>query len=415
MPRHIFLLASVSSAQKDSEAREPDIGMRGSADCLCPQHDGRNPQKGVRNLPILAKLFLVASAPLFAAGSPVHAQIADRVENEVICTTVLRLWQGSIEDTRQIEMVPVPKSFRDSLESGDACQSMQLDRRGLIDWHLKFGTASSVEAALTYLEERDAVRPSLTPQRYVSELQRAFQAAKRDLERAGRLAQPQGATYSVQQRFLDRSPSVGTFRQLLNSREGFIFFGEQYLRTAEEFNSPGLLAKADTYLKPVFEATQYLAPLEGKAPVAGLLYFNLNGFRVDDLRARSAILGARLSGAKAAIDTARAILASQLAPDYVRIAETAFSGGDDFCDINPGWSRSEEIEAACRADDDNETRIFNYWTNRATFDAIFDPGSELTGQVTVTASVPNSYYLASRLLRLEGLSEAGGQIGRAHV
>ena len=29
--------------------------------------------------------------------------------------------------------------------------------------------------------------------------------------------------------------------------------------------------------------------------------------------------------------------------------------------------------------------------------------------MTVTASVPNSYYLASRLLRLEGLSESGGR------
>jgi hypothetical protein len=159
----------------------------------------------------------------------------------------------------------------------------------------------------------------------------------------------------------------------------------------------------------VAEATQYLAPLEGQAPVAGLLYFNLHGFRVDDLRARSAILAARLSGDQSAIERARAVLASQLGPDHVRIAETAFSGGDDFCDINSGWSRSEEIAAACRDSDDNEARIFDYWTNRAIFDAFFDPGGVVVGQATVTASAPDSYYLASRLLRFERQRENGGR------
>lgn len=384
MLRYTLSMVSLSSPENDSPTR-------------------------MRSLSIFAKLLLAASAAFLAAGEPAHAQKAERAQNEVICTSILRLWQGSVEDTRQIDSVPVPKRFRDSLESRDPCQSMQLDRGGLIDWHLKFGTASSVEAALTYLEERHFGQPQLTPQRYVPALQKAFQAAKRDLERAAKLVEPQGAAYSVRQRYLNKSPSVGALRQLLRDRDGFLSFGEQYLRAAEEFSSPRLLARADAYLEPVFEATRYLAPLESEAPVAGLLYFNLHGFRVDDLWARSAILGARLSGTKAAIERARALLTSQLRPDYVRIAETAFSGGSDFCDISSGWSRSEQIAAACRADDDNQTRISNYWTNRATFDAIFDRGSEMDGQETVTASVPGSDYLALRLLRLEGLSENGGR------
>jgi hypothetical protein len=65
----------------------------------------------IRNFSIVAKLFLVASAPFVAAGVPAHAQNAERAENEIICISILRLWQGSIEDTRQIDMVPVPKSF----------------------------------------------------------------------------------------------------------------------------------------------------------------------------------------------------------------------------------------------------------------------------------------------------------------
>lgn len=392
--------------QKGSGIHEPDIVMPDSADFAYSRHGG---SVRMRTHSIVAKLLLIVSAPFLAVEAAAQAQNVDGGENEVICTSILLSWQGSIEDTRQIDTVPVPKSFRESLESADPCRSLQLDRRGLIDWHLRFGTASSVEAALTYLEERDSVRPSLTPQRYVPELQSAFQAATPDLKRASELVEPQGTAYSVRQRYLYKSRSVGAFRQLLNHRERFIFFGEQHLRAAEEFGSPGLLAKADTYLQPVFEATRYLAPLEDKAPVAGMLYFNLHGFRTDDLRARSAILGARLSGAKTAIDSARAILTSQLGPDYVRIAETAFSGGDDFCDISSGWSRSEEIKAACRADDDNETRISDYWINRAIFDAIFDPGGAAIGQATVTGSVPSSAYLASRLLRFESLSENGGR------
>lgn len=347
-------------------------------------------------------LWLIVPIALCAAasGGAQGRQSEPDSNSQAICIGGPR-WRASLAESAAIETVPVPASYRLLFESTAPCTRWALDEASLIDLHLRFGSEQSIVPALAYLE-RDDVRGEPAPEAYPAALERAWEAAQADLRRAHAIQQPQGANYSAQHRFLEASRPVQRLEALVRTREKYVFLATQYLRAAEEFNALAMLDAADRYLAVALAGGRFLAPRESEAPVAGLLYFNLHTFVTDDLEMRAALLRAGVTRNGPDIARAEAIVQAKERPYYPRLAETAFSGGDDFCDISDGYSQAERLAETCRADDaddDAQDRVVNQLLGRAMLDVI-------AGRESV-AGCCESNAIAFRLLAIERLPDRG--------
>jgi hypothetical protein len=311
----------------------------------------------------LSILLLSLAAP--GARTPDPAAYVNR-EDQTICVGGPE-WHPSLDDARAIEATPVPASFRTLFESVEPCGRAALTVHLIVDWHMRFGNERSIAAALAYLE-RDYMRSLPPPAHHRSELERAWRAAGPDLTRAQTIQQPENLEYSPRYRFMDRSRPIQRFNSLVDAREHYRFLAEQYLRAAEEFGSGALLARAEPYLLALAASESFLEPLEDLPPAASLLHFNLDIFRTDDLRMRTAILKAQLSRSPADIAAAEALLGQMETLPLRSLAEAAFSGGTGFCDIGSDSNDSQALQQFCEADDDAADRAINFAVNRAALD-----------------------------------------------
>lgn len=280
------------------------------------------------------------------------------------------MWRPTIEETRAIAETPVPPSFEKTLEA--PCAERTSNDDILVDWHTRFGTERSAAAALAHLEH--VYGQTLPPsESYAAELKDAWAQAQPDLARAREVKQPQGANYSAQWMFIESSKTITRLRALASTRDAFQQLAVLHQRAAERFSSYRLLEKTEHYLAPVVASATFLAPLDRANAPSNLLYYNLQTFRSDDLRMRAAVLRAELTRSARDIAAAEALLASLDNPLYRPIAEQAYGGGEDFCDIGRGApGNAEAIEAACNRDEMRE-RVVAYWLNRAALDSIVDP------------------------------------------
>jgi hypothetical protein len=326
---------------------------------------------------ILRPALAVAAALLLGNAAP--------EDQGFICVAIGSRWQGSLADTDRIEAVPVPASYRLRFESTEPCVHFWLDKAGLVTWHQRFGSERSVTAALAYLE-RHYVGDARPVERFESDLNRAWRRALPDLGRAKAMRQPEGLDHSLRHRFMKESRPVQRLQALVRAREDYRFLAEQYLRAAEEFNSPALLGKAASFLTPVVQGETMLGPLERQEPFADLLYFNLDIFITEDLKMRIAVLRAKLNRSPADIAAADRLLSSLRRENYQQIAEAAYSEGEDFCDISHGSNDAEALRTACREDNQLNEKVTNYWINRAMLDLVSD------------SKDPDSVELALRLL-----------------
>lgn len=347
---------------------------------------------------------------LMAISSSANAQsaAAKDIDEGTICVGGSSGWLPSFNESRAIAIVPVPDSYRRMFESTEPCVKWRMGVEGIVDWHLGFGSTATVLAALGYIEQNN--HPSVPPPAaYLQTLRAAFLSATPDLKRATAIKQPPGVSNSVIHSFMERSKAVSRLNELLRAREEYVFFARHYLRAAEEFTDSALLAKAEVYISIAKTTADFLAPLEDKPPIRGLVYFNLDPSETDDLHARAALLRARISGSTADLDEADRILKTLEQPSDVRLADLIYSGGDDLCDITNGVSGSDEIEAACRSDDDIEQRLPNLIINRAHYEAI---AAGMGGKEAVTAW-PSWTARAERLLAFEALPDRGLCCGRS--
>jgi hypothetical protein len=337
-----------------------------------------------------------------------HAQKAhEKSEGKgVICVGGPR-WSPTFADSRAIEAIPVPDSFRGMFGATEPCVKWAMDLEGIVDWHLRFGSAASASAALTFISDNRRSVPA--PAAYLPLLRTAFAAAMPDLRRVAALKENPELSYSVRYKFMEQSKTVVRLNELLRTREDYVFFARQYLRAAEEFASSTLLNTAETYISSANDAADFLAPFENKPPVQGLLYFNLHRSETDDFRARAALLRARISGSASDLNRAETIIKALERPTDKALASLAYSGGDDFCDITDGASDSEATEAACRADHEIDQHVPNIAIDRAQYDAIVAGvgGKELDTAYSSWTS------LAERLLTLETLPDHGRCCGRS--
>ena len=94
-------------------------------------------------LKFLLSVFLLIALPLAASAQEVPTR-----EN-MICSTYLRIWDGTKADVQNIQLHPVPDSFRDVVETTGCRNTHPSD---LIAWHRKYGSEETMVAALKYLE-----------------------------------------------------------------------------------------------------------------------------------------------------------------------------------------------------------------------------------------------------------------------
>ncbi|HEY0012256.1 MAG TPA: hypothetical protein VGB79_05330 [Allosphingosinicella sp.] len=277
-------------------------------------------------------------------------------------------WHPSLDDARSIEDTPVPASFRTLFESVEPCVRWAMSEHLIVDWHMRFGSERSIAAALAYLE-RDYMSSIPPPARHRGELERAWRAAGRDLARAQAIRQPENLEYSLRYRFMERSRPIQLLNALVEARLNYRFLAEQHLRAAEEFGSATLLARAEPYLHALTASELFLAPLQD-LPAASTLSLDLDTFRTDDLRMRAAVLRAQLSRSAADVAAAEALLDQMETSPLRRLAEEAYSGGDDFCDIGSGSNDAESLQQFCQADDAAAERAINFAISRAALDLL---------------------------------------------
>jgi len=153
--------------------------------------------------------------------------------------------------------------------------------------------------------------------------------------------------------------------ELLSFQREYLFLAEQYLRAAEEFGSSALLAKAVQYLDPSAEPLRFRDRLGEDESNSREAIRDTDDVQRIDFAMRSAILRAHLSESSAGQLPAQEIVRAYDRPIYRQFAESAFSGGEGFCDISSGASDAETLQSTCNADSEIEDMVVAYWTNRA--------------------------------------------------
>jgi hypothetical protein len=257
-------------------------------------------------------------------------------------------WQATLEETRRIEDEPVPESFRVPFETVGGCQRWGLNVDGLVAWHLRFGSAATVTAALRYLEADYA-------------------------RRIGRLSRFDILT-------------VTKAEQLDEVADDIDFIAEQFLSAAEEFEDPELLAKADGYVALLTKTVAFAKGREPNDPLVRTILRKFETPNLDDFTMRIAVLKAVISNDDADVWEARQLLERLEPLEADRAAMQAYSGGPDFCDISDGWGGSEKVQAACASDDQYDVRVTTYFANLARLELLAD------------SEYPNSYRRALELL-----------------
>ena len=318
------------------------------------------------------RAFLWLTLPLsLCAAVPATAQ-DDDLDNQTICVGT-PLWRPALAEAAAIAAAPVPPAFRRVYESRDPCLERTSNLQLLVDWHLRFGSGDSIAAALAY-GSRELTPGAPAPESYRVALEQAWRAAQDDLRRTHRIEQPPNVNYSAQSRFMEGSSTIRAFRTLTFARERYAFLAAQYLRAAEEFGSLTLLDGAERYLRAALAGTAFLAPLEQRMPVQGLFGFDLDIFVTDDLEMRAAVLRAALTRTPADFSRAETVVQAKERPYYRRLAENAFSTGDDFCDSSD--DSREPDEEARRLCSDNagelQSQVVNQLLARAMLDIVAD-------------------------------------------
>lgn len=296
--------------------------------------------------------FLWLLLPLAMAGAnPAAGQDSEgEVQDQTVCIGTPQ-WRATLSETIAIEAAPVPTAFRTLYESQEPCLERRYNALLLAEWHLRFGSARTFGAALAYAE-RGLLQQDPAPAPFRAAVQRAWRAGQAEIRRG------------------EEPPRLDA---LMESRGRYIFLATQYLRAAEEFGDLALLDRADPYLRAADAARQILEPARA-LPALRAIYSNLHVFLADDLEMRAAILRAALTRAPAEIAAAEAVLRAKDRPFYRRLAENAFSTGENFCHSSEDARDPEdEADQACRDDPRTlQARVINHLLSRAMLDIVTD-------------------------------------------
>ena len=286
---------------------------------------------------------------------------AANLDEGEICVAIAHRWAGSIEDTRLIRSVPVPESYRKTLEAG-GCAAWQLVRESLLDWHLAYGDEKSANAAIQYLEGRML----------------AGKPVRADL--GSELAALTGKGSGKHARSGAKGQSVDA---LVETAHAYRTLAMEYARAADFYSSPSLLAKAERLAEPTLPVGLLLRArreeekpcqlggqqCESREKAAKLPEFDdYEDRKWRDLDLQLAVARARIGGTESDFVAARAMFVRNDDPHYDTAGDEAYMHGDNFCDIADASHLSNWKEAC---DEDNfDRRALSYWRYRAVFSAI---------------------------------------------
>jgi hypothetical protein len=309
-------------------------------------------------------LILAQAAPAPAA--------ANEVDDRIICFSHSAYWWGSGAEVRAIEADPVPERFRDN-ERVPVCQPIGTEIAELIGWHLAFGSERSTAAALDYFEDK---RLSGLPSDFPAALRRQSQTALAYLRRER--TDPQ--TVETRDRLL-RLPSMQVLDRLVFGLSNLVYLAEIELRAAEAFESLQLLERAQrnwqraSQAAPILTASAVAEPFARLLAVGGAeiddfkMFRAFERFRLEDLRARIAILRAHLTRTPGDLARAEALVNAAEGPDYRRLAERA-EASPDACAYDPDDSDRARTRTLCRAQEDFRSKVASWAVNRALLDQV---------------------------------------------
>lgn len=331
----------------------------------------------------------------------------DDFDEATICIGGPR-WVPTIQESHDIKANPVPPSYRSIFEPLARCAYWKEYAPQMVDWQIRFGDAKTAMSALKYIEQRQW-NGKIDLSQHAEKLRVSFASARSDIARASKVKQPKNVNYNARYKYLHGQKSVERFDKLQHDRKNFQFLAELYIKAAEEFSDIFLLERGDQFLKPALEGASFLASIEHKPPVKGQFYFNLHGYQLDDLRARIALLRLRLSQSTENLDVARKALQTDKIDLYIELAETAFGGGESFCDIADGSRNSETLAIQCRKENGIHEQVVNQMLNHTIFE-LYSIGSE-----DKTSDWRSYYGLADRLLSFEEIPDYSTRCCRRRV
>lgn len=308
---------------------------------------------------VIFLLSLLIACPSAAFGQTTTD--ATNVEESEICVAIAQRWQGSIEDTRRIQSVPAPDSYRTQLEAG-GCTAWQLVRESLLDWNLAYGDEKSALGALEYLAGQmlagKPVRGDL-----------ANELATLTRKRSRKHARSRGRGQSVD--------------ALVETAYAYRDLAMEYARAADFYSSPSLLTKAERLAEPSLPVGLLLRmPREeglscqvgdqkcrlSEKPAELPEFDDYQDRKWRELDLQLAVARARIGGTENDFAAARAIFARNDDPHYDTAGAEAYQHGDDFCDIGDSSYLSAWKEVC--EEDNFDARALTYWRYRAVFSVL---------------------------------------------
>jgi len=310
---------------------------------------------------------IVIALAAYGLQAPTGARAEPAPEDQTICLSDGIFWHGSAQDVSDIHRVPVPASYRRYFFA-DPCTRWQLIEQTLVDWNLTFGDEPSTTAAISFLEA-DYTAHMPAPASYQRTLERTWRDAERELAAARPRPGPAAADR-------EGGPALRRLRVLAEAHENLMLLTRQYLRSAELYRSPALLAKAQEWfaiVKPAFDLLYRGVPVRNDVERAGLAeQLQLREWYIEemgDIEMRLAILRARLSGTPADLDAASAVIGRHFEPRLTEMANQSNEYGGVICGMD-NRRGPPELEQACEAENHLGWLAVDVWRGQAQLDLL---------------------------------------------
>lgn len=297
-------------------------------------------------------------AMLLSTAPGAYAQASDeKIEEGEICLPVMRVWNGTPAEVKAIKETPVPLSFKEGVQAcGGPLRSVDL-----IDWHLRFGTEETAFAAVNYIADRHAAyRPQV-------------RKAAKEIDRImAQIADAARRSNSGQEKSEGKQQFVltGNLYRPLAILSSPLEIADVALAAGDRFNSLRLRNLASSWID---EYDQFRAKIVFPGAASAAAKARFDEFTADEdmdtkrseLRTRVALFDAQQTGSFEDVANAVLMAQRQRTEGLQAVAEHAFEGGTDFCDL-PDYAPQIAKDACSTGDFESRAKNLMYLDALAT-------------------------------------------------